>query len=105
MYLDSGQQFLIYVKDEGGVRKKRVVKAIEMGFALLSRRNELVISALTGSTANSISRSTIPTALEVNNRARKNYQVKINAQWSYCSFLIIDKVSIIDLKLFTSMDK
>ncbi len=105
MYLDSDQQLLIYVRGEGAVGKSRVVKAIEMGFTLLGRRKELVISAPTGSAANVIGRSTVHTALGVNNRAGKNYQVKINSQWLYRSSLIIDEVSMIDLKLLTSMDK
>lgn len=73
IYLDLDQQLLIYIRGEEGVRKSRVVKAIEKGFTLLSRRNELIISAPTGSAANSIGGSTIHTALGVNNRVRKNY--------------------------------
>ncbi len=79
MFFNSGEQLLIYIRGEEGVGKSRVVKTIEMGFILLSRRKELVISAPTGSTANDIGRSTMHTALGVNNRVAKNYQAKSNA--------------------------
>ncbi len=105
MFFDSREQLLKYIRGEGRVGKGRVVKAIEMGFILLSRRKELVISASTGSTANSIGRSTVHSTLDINNQAKKNYQAKNNIQWLYCSSLIIDKVNMIDLKLLTSIDK
>ncbi len=56
------------------------MKVIEMGFILLSRRKELVISAPTGSAANGIGGSTVHTTLGINNRAGKNYQAKNHAQ-------------------------
>lgn len=87
------------------MRKSRVVKAIEIGFTLLSRRKKLVILAPTRFAANSIGRNTVYITLRVNNWIKKNYQVKINLQWLYCSLLIIDKMSMIDLKLLTSIDK
>ncbi len=80
IFLNSGEQLLIYIKDKRGVGKSRVVKVIEMGFILLSRRKELVISMLTGSVANSIGKNTVHTILGINNRAEKNYRAKSNAQ-------------------------
>ncbi len=80
MFLDSGEQLLIYIRGKGGVGKSRVVKAIEMSFILLSRRKELEISERTGSAANGIGGSTVHTVLDVNNQVGKNYQAKINAQ-------------------------
>lgn len=56
----------MYVRGKDGIGKSRVVKAIEMSFALLGRRNELVISVSTGSAANRISRSIVHTSIEVN---------------------------------------
>lgn len=105
IYLDFEEQLLIYIRGKGGVEKSKVVKAIKMGFILVSIRKELVISAPTGFTANSIDRSIGYIALGVNNQVRKNYQAKINVQWLYCSSLIIDKVSMIDLKLLTLISK
>lgn len=66
IYLESNQQLLIYARGEGEIRKSKIVKAIEMGFALLEKRNELVISVLTGSAANKIGGSTVYTSIEVN---------------------------------------
>ncbi len=80
MFLDSGEQLLIYIRGKGGVGKSRVVKAIEMGFILLSRRKKLVISAPTSSAANGIGGNTVHTVLGVNNQAEKNYQAKSNMQ-------------------------
>ncbi len=51
MYLDFGKQLLIYIKSERRVGK--VVKTIEMGFILFNKKKQFLISALTGSAANS----------------------------------------------------
>ncbi len=48
MRLDTGEQLLLYVPREGGVSKNRVIKVLEMRFALLDRCKELVIFAPTG---------------------------------------------------------
>lgn len=65
MFLDSGEQLLIYIKGEGRVGKSRVVKVIKIGFILLSRRKELVISAPTSFVVNDIGRSIVYTALGI----------------------------------------
>lgn len=51
-----------------------------MGFALLGRRNELVISAPTSSAVNRIGGSIVHTAIGVNTWVGKTYEVKVNAQ-------------------------
>lgn len=101
----ADDQLLLYVRGEGGVGKSRVVQALELDFTLLSRRKELVISAPTGSVADGIRGSTIYTALGINTRAGKVFVVKANTLWSQRSLLIVDEVSMIDLKLLTSIDK
>ncbi len=67
MFLNFGEQLLIYIRGEKRVRKSRIVKAIEMDFTLLSKKKELVISVSIGSAANSISGSTMHIVLRVNN--------------------------------------
>lgn len=68
MFLNSEKQLPIYIRSEGGVGKQRVVKAIEMGFILLStRRKKLMISAPTSFAANGIGRSTMYIALGIKN--------------------------------------
>lgn len=71
---------LIYISREEKVGKNRVLKAIEMGFVLLNRRNKLVIFALTSFAANDIGKNMVHIALGINNWARKNYQAKNNTQ-------------------------
>lgn len=80
MYLHIDQQILIYIKDEGIIGKNRVVKAIKIGFTLLENWKKLMIFALTDFIANEIGGSIVYTILKVSNRAKKNYQVKINTQ-------------------------
>lgn len=99
------QQLLIYGKSKGGVRKNKVMKAIKMEFTLLERRNELVISIFTSSVVNKIGQSKIHTAIGVNTWVEKTHKLKVNAQWWYRSSLMIDKMSMIDLKLLTSIDQ
>lgn len=76
-----------------------------MGFTLLGRRTKLVIFAPIDSTVNNIGRSIVYTTLEVNNRVKNNYQCKISIQWLHQSCLFINKISIIDSKLFSSLNK
>ena len=105
MHLDIEKQLLLYMQEKGGVGKSRVVKALEMGFAFLDRRKKLVISAPTRCAAEGIRGSTMYTALEVNTCRGRNFVAKKNARWSQRSSLMIDEVSIIDLKLLTIIDK
>ena len=98
-------QLLLYIKSEGGVGKSRVVQALELGFIFLGRQVKLVISTPTGYAVDGIGGSTIHTALEIHIRVGKSFVIKINTLWSQRFSLIIDKVSMIDLKLLTSIDK
>ncbi len=67
MFLDSKEQLLIYIRDERGVGKSKVVKAIKMDLILLRKRKKLEISMLTIFVANGICRITLHTVLAVNN--------------------------------------
>ena len=51
---NKSQQLLFYVKDEGRIRKSRVVKAIYMRFMFLERQQELLLAAPTGAAAANI---------------------------------------------------
>ena len=75
---------LIYVRGKRGVEKKKVVKLIKIEFTLFDKKKKLVLFAFTNFAANKIGRSTIYTAIRVDNRAKKNYQVKTFIQWLYC---------------------
>ena len=98
-------QLLLYIRGEGGVGKSRVVKALELGFALLNRRAELIITAPTGCAAESIGGSTVHTALKINTRRANDNVSKIGSLWTRRLALVVDEVSIINLKLLTIMDK
>lgn len=75
-----------------------------MEFTLLNKKKELVISTLISSTTNGITRSIVYITLRVNNRAKKNYQVKNSVQWLYHSCLIIDEINMINLPLLILID-
>lgn len=59
-------QLLLYVREEKGVRKNRVVKAIYLEFNFLKRQTEFLIAAPTGTAAANIGRATIYGALSMN---------------------------------------
>lgn len=80
IFFYKDQQHLIYVKGERDIRKRRIVKAIKMKFILLGRSKKLAIFAPTILTANGVGGSTVHTTLGVNNRVKKNNQVKNSAQ-------------------------
>ena len=105
MFLDLDKQLLLYIKGKDGIKKSRVVNTIKMGFTLFGRRRKLIISTPTNSIANDVSKSTVYTIIGISSWARKNYQIKVHTKWLYHSFSIINKISIIGLKLLTSMDK
>ena len=58
-----------------------------------------------GYATDGIGGSTIHTILEINNRARKSFIAEANMLWLQKFSLVIDKDSIIDMKLFTLIDK
>lgn len=105
MFFDIDKQQLIYVKGERKVGKSRVVKAIEIEFTLLGRKKRLVISTLIDFVINSDCKSIVYIVLRVNNKVKKNYQVKNNMQQLYYSCLLIDKVNMINLPLLASIDR
>lgn len=80
IYLYLDQQLLIYIKSKEEVGKNRIIKAIKISFILLSRKNKLVISMPTSSTANGIGGNIIHIILKVNNWIGKNYQAKNDSQ-------------------------
>ena len=88
---------LIYIRRKRRARKNRVIKAIEILFTLLGKKKDLVISALTSFAVDEISRSTVHTAIGVNNRVRKNHEIKTSVKWLYCCCLTIQEMSMIDL--------
>ena len=105
LYVTRENHLLLYVRKEGGVGKSHMINALEMGFALLNRRNELVLSASTGCTAKGIGRSNVYRALKINTCKTKSLSTNISGIWTNCLLLIIDELSIIHFRLFVSMNK
>lgn len=93
---------LLYVRGEGGIGKTRVVKAIELGFALLNRREELIITAPTEAAASNIGSSTIHIAMSIDTPGQKTSALS-NA-WINRTTLIVDEIGMVSLKLLGTMD-
>lgn len=71
-------QLLLYVKGERGIGKSLVINVLEIGFALLDKRNKLVFSVLIGYTSEDIGRSIVYTALSINTYKIKSLSTNIS---------------------------
>ena len=96
-------QLFLYVKGEGGVGKSQVIKALQLGYSMLDRSQELAIIAPTGAAANNIGGSTIHTALSINKDGKSS--TKMRGPWTQQTALIIDEISMLDLKMFATIDQ
>ena len=101
---ERSQQLLLYVRGERGVGKSRVVKAIHMRFMFLERQSELLLAAPTGAAAANISGATVHGALSIDNRMRSKKQKTVKGPWREQTALIIDKISMVSLKLLATVD-
>lgn len=82
-----------------------MIHALEMGFTLLDKRNELMLSVLMGCAAEGIRESMVHIALSISTCNVKSSSTNVNAIWTHRSSLIIDELSIILLGLLAIMDK
>lgn len=98
-------QLLLYIRGEGGVGKSRVVMAIEIGFSLLSRKDQLVLAAPTGAAANNIGGSTIHTCLGIGVRNKQGRSQKVSSLWTRRFALIIDEISMVELDMLSNIGK
>lgn len=96
---------LLYIKSEDGVGKSQVIQVLEMRFIFLNRQKELVISILTDCAADNIRGNTIYIILEINTRIEKDFIIKTNTLWLQRLSFVIDKISIINIKLFILIDR
>lgn len=83
--------------------KSRVIKALQLGYLMLERSQELATVAPTGAAANNIGGSTIHTALSINKDGKGS--TKVRGPWTQRSALIIDEISMLDLKMFATIDQ
>lgn len=91
-------QLLLYVRREKGIEKSRVIHILEMGFTLLDRKNELMLSTPTGCAAEDIRGSIAHIALSISTRKSK-------CSYTNVSRLFIDQLSMIHLGLLVIIDK
>lgn len=80
IYFYINQKISSYIKSERKVRKIRVIKAIKIKFTLFNIEKKLVIYIFTGFIRNKIDKNTVYSTLRIDNKSRKNEQVKMNIQ-------------------------
>lgn len=88
-------QLLLYMRGERGVKQICVIYALEMGFTLLNRKNELMISVPIGYTTESIRRSTLHIALSISTCKAKTLCTNVSRILTHQSLLNIDELSMI----------
>lgn len=93
------------MKREGEVEKNYVIYTLEIGFTLLNRKNNLMISALTGWAAEDKVESIMYIVLSINACKAKSLCMNVRRRWTYQSLLIINEQSMISLKLLAKIDK
>ena len=71
---------------------------------MLERYEELLLTAPTRTATNEIGGSTKHASMSIKVAGKKSATLNSNA-WTQCTSLIIDKVSMINLKLLASMDR
>ena len=72
---------MLYIYDEGGVGKSRIVYATELGCVLLLCNSDLVITILMGVVADNIGGRTIHTSLAIGIRNRHGKLNTISNLW------------------------
>lgn len=96
---------LLYIKSKDSIDKSQVIQTLEIRFTFLDRQKKLVFFMQIGYAIDNITENTIYITLKINIRVRKNFVVRTNMLWLQRLSLIINKISIINLKLFISMNK
>lgn len=76
-----------------------------MRFTLLDKKNKLVFSIPTRFTTNSIKKFIIYISFSINNYKIKSLPVKISRILTHCLSFIVNKLSMIYLKFFASVDQ
>jgi len=100
-----GPQLRLGVFGEGGTGKSRLIAAIRAWFAVLSRQNELVVTAPTGTAAFNVAGITLHSAgnLPIGKQKKKKIGNK-RKDWTDRQYLIVDEVSMMDCKMLVNLD-
>ncbi len=96
-------QLLLYVRGEGGVGKSRIVKTIHLGFSFLKKRKKFLIAALTGAASANIGDVIIYGARSIDDCIQKQQRLA-KSFWQNRSALILDEISMVSLKLLSTID-
>ena len=104
--LEANEQMLLAVAGEGGVGKTRVIQAVELGFELLQRKDEVLL-APTGAAAYNIGGRTIHTALSIDvfDRARPTIKPQTYSLWQGKTTLFIDEISMVSLTMLNTINQ
>ena len=105
--VEADDQMLLAVAGEGGVGKTRVVKAVERGFELLQRKDEVIKLAPTGAAAYNIRGRTLHTALAIDvfDRPRQTIKPQVHSLWQGRSTLFVDEISMVSLPMLDTVNK
>jgi len=105
--VEAKDQLLLYIAGEGGTGKTRVIKAIELGYALLQRKQEVILMAPTGPAAYNIGGRTIHTALGINitNHPHMNLGSYIPALWRNKTVMVIDEISMVSQNMLSTINQ
>ena len=102
-YNHRSEQFLLYVKGKGGIRKSRIVKAIHLRFSFLKKQKELLIIILTTAATANIGGITIYEVQNIEDYIQKQQHLA-KGPWQNCLALIFDEISRVSLKLLSTVD-
>ena len=94
---------MLYVKGKGGVSKNKIVKAIHLGFSFLKRRKKLLITAPIRAAIANISGATIYGIMSIDDCIQKQ-QCLAKGPWQNRLALILDKISMVFLKLLSTVE-
>lgn len=99
-----GKQLRMGIFGEGGTGKSRLIEAIRAWFIIISRENELVVTATTGAAACNIGGVTIHSALGISGKETgedhwtRRLTPKKYEEWKSRRYIIIDEVSMVSWK-------
>ena len=100
-------QMFVFATGEGGVGKSRIVKAIGIGMDIILRKDEVILTAPTGSAADNISGNTYHSALGMT--LAKKQQPSVNSRvrklWTRKTIMFIDEISMTDLSMLSKIDR
>jgi hypothetical protein len=98
---------LLCVAGEGGTGKTQVIKAVELGYELLERKDEILLLAPTGAAAYNIGGRTIHNGLSINlnESPRDNISSYAYTLWKGKSVMIIDEISMVSLTLLNTINQ